>query len=449
MAIDFTLSNEQRELQAHARGFAENVLAPCVRAADEESDPLRAFQMTKDAYVAAYKAGIAFCMLPSEYGGGGLSNVDLIIAAEEICAVDPGFACTLLVNGLGLLPVWYYGSEEQKDRFLRRATSDPTGEYIVGYAASEPAGAPGGTANFDAPLPAPVGIGVMAHRDGDEYVINGRKYWPCNVAGWDGKGANTSIVVVRTAPEKGGTEGLSAIMVDRGTPGVSFNLISKIGHRLTPNAEIIFDNARVPAENLIEGAHGNGDLLINRNFAWSGPVAGIAAVGVARAAYEAALDWAKTYTAGGPHPIIHYQYPGYVLGDVAAKIEACRYFCWKTAHYLDQHDYHGEMIGAMCKVHCTELLFDAVYKCMQVVGVNSVDRRHPFEKLLREAAIFPLYDAGNFGMQRRRVHGVMAADSFNPRAVMDDEPMEYTKAMEVTDTISGFELETRHLAGVS
>ena len=79
----------------------------------------------------------------------------------------------------------------------------------------------------------------------------------------------------------------------------------------------------MPAENLIEGTRGNGDLLINRNFAWSGPVAGIAAVGVARAAYEAALEWAKTYTAGGPKPIIHYQYPGYVLGDVAAKIEAC------------------------------------------------------------------------------------------------------------------------------
>ena len=110
MAIDFTLSNEQRELQANAREFAETVLAPVVRAADEEPDPLSAFQRTKDAYVAAYKGGIAFCMLPSEYGGGGLSNVDLIIAAEEICAVDPGFACTVLVNGLGLLPVWYYGT---------------------------------------------------------------------------------------------------------------------------------------------------------------------------------------------------------------------------------------------------------------------------------------------------------------------------------------------------
>jgi alkylation response protein AidB-like acyl-CoA dehydrogenase len=435
MAIDFTLSEQQRELQLNARGFAQRVLAPVVREADAEPDPLRAFQLTKPAYVEAYKQGIAFGMLPSEYGGGGLSNVDVILAAEEICAVDPGFACTILVNGLGLMPVWYWGTEQQKDRFLRTATSDPTGEYLVGYAVSEPAGTPGGTANFDAPLAHPVGIGVTARRDGDMYVLNGRKYWPCNVAGWDGQGANVSIVVVRTDPDKGGTEGLSAIMIERGTPGVSYKLISKIGHRLTPNAEIIFDNARVPAANLIEGTRGNGDLLINRNFAWSGPVAGIAAVGVARSAYEEALEWAKTYTAGGPTPIINYQNVGYVLGDVAARIEACRYFCWKTAHYLDKHEYHGELIGAMCKIHCTELLFDAVYKCMQVVGVNSADKQHNFEKYLREAAILPIYDAGNFGMQRRRVHGVLASPDFDPRALMDDTAIEFKKTMETIDTV--------------
>jgi acyl-CoA dehydrogenase len=256
------------------------------------------------------------------------------------------------------------------------------------------------------------------------------------VGGWDGRGANTSLYVVRIDPGKGGTEGLAAILVDRGTPGVTFNPIDTFGHRLTPNSEIIFENARVPAENLVEGPRGNGDLLINRNFAWSGPVAGIAAVGVARAAYESALAWAKTYTAGGPHPIIHHQYVGYVLGDVAGKIEAARYFCWKAAHYIDQHDYHGELIGAMNKVFCTETLFDAVYKCLQVVGVNSADKKHMFEKYLREAAIFPIYDGGNFGMQRRRVHGVIASADFNARALMDDEYVEFTKQMETIDTIA-------------
>ena len=436
MAIDFTLSPEQKKVQLDARDFAESVLGPAVRDADAEPDPLKAFQKTKPAYIEAYKRGIAFCMLPKQYGGGGVTNVELILAAEEICAVDPGFACTVLVNGLGLLPVWYWGTEAQKEKVLNAATSDPTGEWIAGYGASEPPGTPGGTANFDTPLPSPVGIGVTARLDGDSYVLNGRKYWPCNVGGWDGQGANTSLYVVRIDPSKGGTEGLAAILVNRGTPGVTFNTIDTFGHRLTPNSEVIFEDARVPAENLVEGTRGNGDLLINRNFAWSGPVAGIAAVGVARAAYEAALAWAKTYTAGGPHPIIHHQYVGYVLGDVAGKIEAARYFCWKAAHYIDQHDYHGELIGAMNKVFCTETLFDATYKCLQVVGVNSADKKHMFEKYLREAAIFPIYDGGNFGMQRRRVHGVIASADFNARALMDDEYVEFTKQMETIDTIA-------------
>jgi nitroalkane oxidase len=439
MAIDFTLTEEQKKLQADVRDFSENVLAPVVREADAEPDPLRGFQLTKEPYKEAYKRGIAMCMIPKEYGGGGLSNVDIILAAEEVCVVDPGFACTVLCNGLGLMPVVWYGSEEQKDRLLRAATSDPSGEYLGGWTASEPAGTPGGTANFDVPLPRPAGIGVIAERDGDEYVLNGRKYWPSS-PGWDARGTNMSTVIVRTDPDRGGTEGLSAIVVERGTPGVSYKYIDKMGHRLAANAEVVFEDARVPAENLLEGAEGNGDLVINRNFAWSGPVAGIAAVGVARAAYEAALEWSKTYTSAGPQPIIHYQNVGYILGDVAARIESCRYFCWRTAHYLDRHDNHAELTGAMCKIHCSELMFDTVYKCMQVVGVNSYDRQHLFEKYLREAACFPIYDGGNMGMQRRRVHGIIASPDFNPRALMEDEYVEFTKDMETVDTIPGHEV---------
>jgi alkylation response protein AidB-like acyl-CoA dehydrogenase len=437
MAIDFTLTAEQKNIQAAARDFAQDVLAPISQQVDEEPDPLRAFQMMKPAYAEACKRGIAFAMLPSRYGGGGMSNVDFTIAAEEIQAVDPGFGTTVLVNGLGLMPVWYYGTEEQKERFIRTATSDTSGEFIVGYAASEPPGSPGGTANFDAPAVGGAGMAVTATLDGDHYVLNGRKYWPCNVGGWDNEGANFNLVVVRTDPKAGGKSGLSAVIVERGTEGITYNSISTSAQRSAPNCEIIFDGARVPAANMIEGTKGNGDLLINRNFAWSGPVAGIGAVAVARAAYEEALQWAKTYTAGGPSPIINYQYPGYVLGDVAAKIEAARYFCYKGAHYLDQHDFHGEMLGAMNKILCTEMLFDCVYKCMQVVGVNSLDKKYQFHRYLREASLLPLYDAGNFGMQRRRVHGVMADPSFNPRAVMDDEAIEFTKAMEGINTIPG------------
>jgi len=135
MAIDFTMSAEQRKIQKMARDFSEGVLAPVIPAADKEPDPMLAYQMTKGAYVEAYKAGIAMAMLPKEYGGGGLSCLDFVIAAEEICAVDPGFACTVLCNGLGLMPVSWYGTEEQKKRFIGAATSDPTGTYLSAWTA--------------------------------------------------------------------------------------------------------------------------------------------------------------------------------------------------------------------------------------------------------------------------------------------------------------------------
>ena len=190
MPIDFRLTKEQEELRENARDFALKVLAPIVRDADATSDPHEAFLKTKPAYVEAYKRGLAMGFLPREYGGGGVSNLDLMLVAEEVCTVDPGFATTILVNGLGLMNVVWFGTPAEQEKWLRPATSDPTGEYLAGWVVSEPAGQPGGTANFDAPQPRPVGIGLVAEKRGSEYVLNGRKYWPCNAAGWDKQGAS-------------------------------------------------------------------------------------------------------------------------------------------------------------------------------------------------------------------------------------------------------------------
>ncbi|WKA27455.1 acyl-CoA dehydrogenase family protein [Bradyrhizobium roseum] len=434
MAIDFTMSAEQRKIQKMARDFSEGVLAPVIPAADKEPDPMLAYQKTKGAYIEAYKAGIAMAMLPKEYGGGGLSCLDFVIAAEEICAVDPGFACTVLCNGLGLMPVSWYGSEEQKKRFIGAATSDPTGTYLSAWTAGEPPGGTGGTANFDSPLPK-AGIGMTAVRDGDHFILNGKKKWSSS-AGWDGLGTNTQCAIIRTDTNVGGTEGLSAIIIERGTPGITWTFLDKEGHRTTSNAFIVFKDARVPVDNLLPGAKGNGDFVINRNFAWSGPVAAIAAVGVARSAYEDALKFLKTNTAGSLTPIIRFQNAGYIMGDVAAKIESARYFSWRAADYLDKHSQHAELIGAMCKINVTEAMVDCVYKCMQVVGVNSLSTEFKFGKYLREAAVLPIYDGGNMGMQRRRVHGIIAEESFNPRAIMDDDFVKFEKSMEAIGTVA-------------
>jgi alkylation response protein AidB-like acyl-CoA dehydrogenase len=431
MSIDFTLTTAQQRLQRNAREFALEILQPLVRAADDEPDTQRAFEMLKGAYVECHKLGFATGFLPREYGGGGISNVDLQIVAEEITAVDPGFATVLLVNGLALMPLAWFGSDAQKEKWLRAATSDPRGEYLAGWVVSEAAGSPGGTANFDHPGGHPTGIGLTARLDKGrgEYVLDGAKHWPANAGGWDLKGANVNVCIVRTDPGKGGTSGLSAIVVPRGTPGVSYGPpISKLGHRLCQNNTITFENCRVSQENAF--AIGDGDLVISKAFTWSGPVAAIAAVGVARSAYEFVLAWAKTNTAGGSVPIIHHQAVGYALADIAMKIEACRAFSWKAAHYLDLHDSEGHAVGAMAKVFCGETLFNAVFRAMQVMGVNALDKGHPVEKFLREAAVFPLYDAGNIGMQMRKIWGVMLDEDFDPRAISDSRAIRFKKTME-------------------
>jgi nitroalkane oxidase len=444
MAIDFTLTSAQQRLQRNAREFAVEILQPIVKTADAEPDTQKAFQLIKGAYVECYKLGFAMGFLPKQYGGGGVSNVDLQIVAEEITAVDPGFATVLLVNGLGLMPVAWFGSEEQKRKWLGEATSDPRGEYLAGWVVSERAGSPGGTANFDHPGALPTGVGLVAKHDKGrgEYVVNGSKHWPANAGGWDLNGANVNVCIVRTNPQKGGKAGLSALLVPRGTAGVSYGQpISKLGHRSCQNNSIVFRDCRVPEENAF--AIGDGDLVISKAFTWSGPVAAIAAVGVARSAYEYVLQWAKTYTAGGNQPIIHHQAVGYALAEVAMKIEACRAFAWKAAHYLDLHDSEGHAVGAMAKVFCGETLFNAVFRAMQVMGVNALDKAHPLERFLREAAVFPLYDAGNLGMQMRKIWGVMSDVDFDPRAIADSRPIEFKKSMEGigTHVSSGDDLE--------
>jgi alkylation response protein AidB-like acyl-CoA dehydrogenase len=431
MAIDFTLTQAQKTLQKKAREFAQDCLKPVVQKADLEQDTQKAFQMMRGPYEESYKLGFAMGFLPKKYGGGSVSNVDLQLVAEEITAVDPGFATVLLVNGLGLMPVAWFGSEEQKVKWIGEATSDPTHSYLAAWTVSEPGGPQSGTANFDHSGEQPAGIGVTAILDKErgEWVLNGKKKWPCNSGGWDLKGANVNIVIVRTAQKKGGKHGLSGMLVPRGTPGVRYEQpISKIGHRLCQNNTMVFENCRVPEENVF--AQGDGDLIIAKDFTWSGPVAAIAAVGVARSAYEYVLKWAKTNSHGSDKPIIHYQAVGYKLASIAMRIEACRAFSWKAAHYLDLHDSEGHAVGAMAKVFCSETMFQSVFEAMQVMGVNALDREHPVERYLREALVLPLYDAGNIGMQMRKIWGVMADPDYDPKAIMDSSPIEFKKSME-------------------
>ena len=425
MAIDFEMTPRQRKLKYDAREFARDVLRPVAERADVIVDPQEAFVAMKPVFEAATELGFANSFLPAKYGGGGASIVDTLIVTEELSAVDGGFPTTILVNGLALMPLVWFGTEKQCAKWIGRAADRANTDFLGGWVVSER----GGTANFDHPNPI-AGIQLIAEPDKADgtLVLNGEKHWPCNAGGWDMRGAEVNLCIARTDRRKGGRESLSAVLVERGTPGVEYQVIDKVGHRTCQNVTMTFHDVRVPAENLL--AEGDGDLVINRNFTWSGPIAGIAAVGVARGAYEFALKWAKTFTGGGVAPIINHQAVGYLLAEIAAKIEACRYMCWKAAHYMDTYDNGGHALSGMNKSLCTDLMQRVVVDCMRVVGVNSLDRRFGLEKSYRESIVFPLYDAGNLAMQQRRAWGVMADPGFTPDLFVDSEPFGFTKSME-------------------
>jgi alkylation response protein AidB-like acyl-CoA dehydrogenase len=425
MGIDFELTSQQMTLKYDVREFAQEVGKPCAERGDRETDPQQAFETLKPAFERAYELGLPISFLPKQYGGVGFSNVDFLIAAEELSAVDPGFTTILLVNGLALMPLTWFGSEAQKSRWIGQATSTTTNDYLAGWVVSER----GGTANFDHPSPT-AGIQVTADHDkkNGSYVLNGEKHWPCNAGGWGLQGADVNVCIVRTDRNAGGKEGLSAILVDRGTPGISYEVIDKIGHRTCQNVTVRFDRVEVPEENAF--AIGNGDFVINRDFTWSGPISSIAAVGVARAAYEFALNWSKTFTGGGTKPIINYQGVGNLLAEIAGKIEAARYMAWKSAHYMDKYESEGQALGGMSKTFCGDLVQSTVVDCMRVVGINALDRKFPMEKFYRESIVFPLYDAGSLAMQRRRAWGVMASDEFSVDTFVDSKPIVFTKRME-------------------
>lgn len=425
MPIDFELTPSQKRLKYSVREFAREVVRPAAEYADSLPDPQQAFVAMRPAFRQAYEMGLATNFLPEKYGGGGATNVDLMIATEELAAVDAGFPTILLVNGLALMPLTWFGTDRHCEKWIGQATSSDSTDFLGGWVVSER----GGTANFDHPDPS-AGIQLVADHDRKtrEYVLNGEKHWPCNSGGWDLNGAELNVCIVRTDRTKGGTEGLSAVIVERGTPGIDYQVIDKIGHRTCQNVTMRFHDVRVPEENLF--ARGDGDLVINRNFTWSGPIAGIAAVGTARGAYDFALKWAKTYTGAGSSPIMNHQAVGNLLADIAAKIEAARYMCWKTAHYMDLHASEGEAFGGMSKAFSTDLMQSVVVDCMRIVGVNAVDKRFGIEKAYREAIIYPLYDAGNLGMQRRKTWGVMADPAFTPDIFVDCDPLPFTKTME-------------------
>jgi alkylation response protein AidB-like acyl-CoA dehydrogenase len=328
MAIDFTLSAAQRELQLQSRKFAKDVLADA-RSAELLATPEERFLATKPVYETMVAAGYLRKCIPAPAGGENAGLVDMAIMAEEFYAANPSVTFTLLGTVLGLLPILLGGTPEQCGRllapFLRKS-----GAPLAGFCSSEP----GGSANAASPPPGE-GVRTTARLEDGHWVINGRKKWVSSATGWDRKGADVLCVVCRTDASAPPEQGVSIIAIEGPAPGIAFErAIDAIGHRAHLVPQFGLQNVTAPQGNLL-GQQGGGLMLATGAFTATAALVCIFGVALMRAAFNFALHFARTEKRGGAHPIIEHQAVGYALADAKTTIEAARYLSWRACHALD------------------------------------------------------------------------------------------------------------------
>ncbi|MGV9870246.1 acyl-CoA dehydrogenase family protein [Rhodococcus koreensis] len=411
MAIDFTLTPQQRELQLSARDFAGKALADVGRTIRHLPTAEERFLATRPAYEDVVAQGWLRKIIPAPAGGEGDGMVDLALIAEEFYAVDANVSLTLFASLLGLLPVLNAGSPDQVQQTLRPFLSG-TGAPLAAFCHSEP----GGIANFDEPAPAE-GTRTTAVLDGDQWVINGAKQWISSATGWDSKGADILTVVCRTDPDPrtraAADHSLSVLLVPTPDHGfVSDENFETMGHRghLTPRFH--FDNVRVPRENVL-GEVGGGKALVEASFAGTAALVGIFGVGLMRSAFDFTLAFAKRERRAGRVPIIEHQAVGYALADAKIAIETARYLSWKACNALDHELPSALELAVQAKIYGSETAVKVITDLMRVVGIDSYNHDLPLAGLLQDAIVLPLFDGGNMGVRRRQLHSLLASPDYD------------------------------------
>jgi butyryl-CoA dehydrogenase len=407
MAIDFTLTTQQRELQLQSRRFARDVLAG---ARDAESLPTaeQRFLATRPVYEAMVAAGFLRKCIPVAAGGENQGLVDMAIMAEEFYSVNASVTLTMLGTVLGVLPILLGGTPEQCSRLLQPFLKK-TGAPLAGFCSSEP----GGSANAASPPPGQ-GVRTTAKLQGEHWIINGKKKWVSSATGWDRKGADVLCAVCRTDPDAPPDKSISIIAVERPSPGIVFErAIDSLGHRAHLTPQFGFENVAAPRHNLL-GQEGSGLALTAASFTGTAALVGVFGVALMRAAFEFALDFARTEQRGGIHPIIEHQAVGYALADAKTAIEAARYLNWRACHAVDTQFPAADELAIQAKIYGSETAVRVITDLMRVVGIDSYDHELPLGRLLQDALALPIFDGGNMGIRRRQLHTMLKRPDYNP-----------------------------------
>ncbi len=371
------LTQEQIMLRDMVREFAEKEISPIAATIDETCE-FPAENVRKMAELGIF--GIPF---PEEWGGAGMDNISYCLAVEEIAKVCASHAITLAAHtSIGTDPINLFGTDEQKERYLRPLAS---GEKLGAFALTEPA------AGSDV-----ASIRTTAVRDGDNYILNGNKIF-CTNAGY----AGVFIVTTVTDPKKGG-KGLSTFVVPRETEGLEMGKKeNKMGWRGSDTREVIFENAVVPAGNLL-GNEGDGFGQAMETLIGGRISTGAMSLGIAEGAYLAALEYAQERRQFG-RSISSFQAIKFMLADMATEIECGRALTYWAARLKDEKKPHRKE-SAMAKLYCSELAMRTTTKAVQIFGGYGYVKDYPVERYMRDAKVCEIGE-GTSEIQRLIIAG--------------------------------------------
>jgi len=364
-----TLSEEQRAFREAMRQFCDDKIAPHAAEVDATG------QYRWENFEACKAMELPALGIPVDYGGAGADHVTQAIMVEELSRACASTSLMMLISKLGMIPVMNWGSDELKARYLPAIAA---GDIQASYCLSE------ADAGSDV-----AAMKTRAVRDGDDYVLNGTKYWITNA------GISDVYTVFAKTDPGAGSRGVSCFVVEAASGIKVGKLESKMGVRGSPTGEVILDDVRVPATNLV-GQEGDGFRIAMATLDRSRPTIGAQALGIAQAAIDYASGYMKQRQAFG-RPIAEFQGLQFMVADMAMKTEAARALVHRACALIDDGDPYGELtvVGAMAKCFASDVAMEVTTNGVQLLGGYGYTKDFPMERFMRDAKITQIYEGTN------------------------------------------------------
>ena len=380
--MDYFLTEEQQMIKDLARQIAEEKILP-VRAHYDETE-----EFPWEIVKVLAQSDLFGVFISEKYEGMGFGVFELCLVIEELSKVCGGISLSLAGTALGTFPIVLFGNEEQKQKYLPALAK---GEKLASFAVTEP------DAGSDITV-----LNTTAKKEGDYYVLNGTKQWITNA------GEAETYVIIAATDRNRGARGSTAFILEKGMEGFTFGKKEKkLGIRGSATRELVFQNCKVPKENVL-GREGMGFLITIRNFDTSRPGVAAQALGIAQGAFEAALEYAHQRKQFGK-PISSFQAIQHMFADMATQIEASRVLIYQTAKMIDAGVKNVGKESAMCKLFASDVAMKVTTDAIQIFGGYGYMKEYPVEKMFRDAKITQIYEGTN-QIQRNIIAGELTKE---------------------------------------